>query len=87
MAVRSTATAMCGSTGPRTASFRSIPTTGKSFCCNRQAGVFDSSDGTVNGTPLNSSPSQFFRVSEIAFDPHKRRRLMSRTSRERQGRQ
>ena len=33
-------------------------------------GVFDSSDGTVNGTPLNSSPSQFFRVSEIAFDPH-----------------
>ena len=31
-------------------------------------GVFDSSDGTVNGTPLNSSPSQFFRVSEIAFD-------------------
>jgi sugar lactone lactonase YvrE len=34
-------------------------------------GVFDSSDGTVNGTPLNSSASQFFRVSEIAFDPHK----------------
>jgi hypothetical protein len=33
-------------------------------------GVFDSSDGTVNGAPLNSSPSQFFRVSEIAFDPH-----------------
>jgi len=33
-------------------------------------GVFDSSDGTVNGTPLNSSSSQFFRVSEIAFDPH-----------------
>ena len=33
-------------------------------------GVFDSSDGTVNGTPLNSSTSQFFRVSEIAFDPH-----------------
>ena len=33
-------------------------------------GVFDSSDGTVNGTALNSSPSQFFRVSEIAFDPH-----------------
>ena len=33
-------------------------------------GVFDSSDGTVNGTSLNSSPSQFFRVSEIAFDPH-----------------
>jgi hypothetical protein len=33
-------------------------------------GVFDSSDGTVNGTPLNASPSQFFRVSEIAFDPH-----------------
>ena len=33
-------------------------------------GVFDSSDGTVNGTPLNSSASQFFRVSEIAFDPH-----------------
>jgi len=33
-------------------------------------GVFDSSDGTVNGTPLNSSPTQFFRVSEIAFDPH-----------------
>jgi hypothetical protein len=33
-------------------------------------GVFDSSDGTVMGTPLNSSPSQFFRVSEIAFDPH-----------------
>ena len=33
-------------------------------------GVFDSSDGTVTGTPLNSSPSQFFRVSEIAFDPH-----------------
>jgi len=32
-------------------------------------GVFDSSDGTVNGTPLNSSPSQFFRVSEIGFDP------------------
>jgi hypothetical protein len=32
-------------------------------------GVFDSSDGTVNGAPLNSSPSQFFRVSEIAFDP------------------
>jgi hypothetical protein len=32
-------------------------------------GVFDSSDGTVNGTPLNSSASQFFRVSEIAFDP------------------
>jgi sugar lactone lactonase YvrE len=33
-------------------------------------GVFDSSDGTVNGKPLNSSTSQFFRVSEIAFDPH-----------------
>lgn len=33
-------------------------------------GEFDSSDGTVNGAPLNSSPSQFFRVSEIAFDPH-----------------
>jgi sugar lactone lactonase YvrE len=33
-------------------------------------GVFDSSDGTVNGTPLNSSASQFFRVSEIAFDLH-----------------
>jgi hypothetical protein len=33
-------------------------------------GVFDSSDGTVNGKPLNASPSQFFRVSEIAFDPH-----------------
>jgi len=33
-------------------------------------GVFDSSDGTVNGKPLNSSPTQFFRVSEIAFDPH-----------------
>jgi DNA-binding beta-propeller fold protein YncE len=33
-------------------------------------GVFDSSDGTVNGTPLNASPSQFFRVSEIGFDPH-----------------
>jgi DNA-binding beta-propeller fold protein YncE len=33
-------------------------------------GAFDSSDGTVNGTALNSSPSQFFRVSEIAFDPH-----------------
>jgi hypothetical protein len=32
-------------------------------------GMFDSSDGTVNGTPLNSSPSQFFRVSEIGFDP------------------
>ena len=33
-------------------------------------GVFDSSDGTVNGTPLNASASQFFRVSEIGFDPH-----------------
>jgi len=33
-------------------------------------GVFDSSDGTVNGTPLNASTSQFFRVSEIGFDPH-----------------
>lgn len=33
-------------------------------------GVFDSSDGTVTGTPLNSSTSQFFRVSEIGFDPH-----------------
>jgi DNA-binding beta-propeller fold protein YncE len=33
-------------------------------------GVFDSSDGTVTGTPLNSSAAQFFRVSEIAFDPH-----------------
>jgi DNA-binding beta-propeller fold protein YncE len=33
-------------------------------------GVFDSPDGTVTGTPLNSSPTQFFRVSEIAFDPH-----------------
>jgi DNA-binding beta-propeller fold protein YncE len=33
-------------------------------------GVFDSSDGTVTGTPLNASPTQFFRVSEIAFDPH-----------------
>jgi DNA-binding beta-propeller fold protein YncE len=32
-------------------------------------GVFDSSDGTVNGTALNSSTSQFFRVSEIGFDP------------------
>lgn len=32
-------------------------------------GVFDSSDGTVMGTPLNSSPRQFFRVSEIGFDP------------------
>ena len=33
-------------------------------------GVFDSSDGTVNGKPLNASTSQFFRVSEIGFDPH-----------------
>ncbi len=33
-------------------------------------GVFDSSDGTVMGAPLNASTSQFFRVSEIAFDPH-----------------
>jgi len=33
-------------------------------------GVFDSSDGTVNGTALNSNPTQFFRVSEIGFDPH-----------------
>jgi len=33
-------------------------------------GVFDSSDGTVMGAPLNSSTSQFFRVSEIGFDPH-----------------
>jgi hypothetical protein len=33
-------------------------------------GVFDSSDGTVNGAPMNESTSQFFRVSEIAFDPH-----------------
>jgi len=33
-------------------------------------GVFDSSDGSVNGKPLNASTSQFFRVSEIAFDPH-----------------
>jgi sugar lactone lactonase YvrE len=33
-------------------------------------GVFDSSDGTVNGTPLNANPAQFFRVSEIGFDPH-----------------
>jgi sugar lactone lactonase YvrE len=33
-------------------------------------GVFDSSDGTVTGTPLNASPTQFFRVAEIAFDPH-----------------
>jgi DNA-binding beta-propeller fold protein YncE len=33
-------------------------------------GVFDSSDGTVTGAPLNSSTTQFFRVSEIAFDPH-----------------
>jgi len=33
-------------------------------------GVFDSSEGTVMGTPLNSSTSQFFRVSEIGFDPH-----------------
>jgi sugar lactone lactonase YvrE len=33
-------------------------------------GVFDSSDGTVNGKPLNESTSQFFRVSEIGFDPH-----------------
>jgi hypothetical protein len=33
-------------------------------------GVFDSSDGTVNGKPLNASTTQFFRVSEIAFDPH-----------------
>ena len=32
-------------------------------------GVFDSSDGTVMGAPLNTSPSQFFRVSEIGFDP------------------
>ena len=32
-------------------------------------GVFDSSDGTVTGTPLNASPAQFFRVSEIGFDP------------------
>ena len=33
-------------------------------------GVFDSSDGTVNGTPLNANPAQFFRVSEVGFDPH-----------------
>jgi hypothetical protein len=33
-------------------------------------GMFDSSDGTVMGTPLNSSTSQFFRVAEIGFDPH-----------------
>jgi len=32
-------------------------------------GIFDSSDGTVTGAPLNSSPTQFFRVSEIGFDP------------------
>jgi hypothetical protein len=33
-------------------------------------GVFDSSDGTVMGTPLNASHDQFFRVAEIGFDPH-----------------
>jgi hypothetical protein len=32
--------------------------------------MFDSSDATVNGMPLNSSPSQFLRVSEIVFDQH-----------------
>ncbi len=47
-------------------------------------GAFDSMDGTVTGTPLNSSPSQFFRVSEIAFDlaqwRHVRRRWTCKRS-------
>ena len=32
-------------------------------------GVVDSSDGTLKGTALNSSPAGFFRPSGIAFDP------------------
>ena len=50
-------------------------------------GVFDSSDGTVNGKPLNESTSQFFRVSEIAFDPHNGDVYVADGACERQGRQ
>jgi DNA-binding beta-propeller fold protein YncE len=32
-------------------------------------GVFDSSDGTVKGKPLNSNAAQFFAPSSIAIDP------------------
>ena len=32
-------------------------------------GVFDSSDGTVKGTPLNSNAAQFFMPSSIFVDP------------------
>ncbi len=32
-------------------------------------GVFDSSDGTVKGTPLNSNAAQFFMPSSIYVDP------------------
>jgi sugar lactone lactonase YvrE len=32
-------------------------------------GVFDSSDGTVKGKPLNSNAAQFFMPSSIAVDP------------------
>lgn len=32
-------------------------------------GVYDSSDGTVKGTPLNSNAARFFMPSSISFDP------------------
>lgn len=34
-----------------------------------QKGVYDSSDGTVKGTPLNSNAARFFMPSSISFDP------------------
>ncbi len=34
-----------------------------------EKGVFDSSDGTAKGTPLNSNAARFFMPSSIAFDP------------------
>jgi sugar lactone lactonase YvrE len=35
-----------------------------------QKGVFDSSDGTVKGKPLNSNAARFFMPSSIFVDPH-----------------
>jgi DNA-binding beta-propeller fold protein YncE len=35
-----------------------------------KSGVFDSSDGTAKGKPLNSNTSQFFGPSGVDIDPH-----------------
>jgi hypothetical protein len=41
----------------------------KTSASDRKSGVFDSSDGTAKGKPLNSNAAQFFGPSAVDVDP------------------